>query len=155
MDLESLVSLAVSNGASDLHLEAGLPAAMRVRGDLRTSGEPLPANLLVEWARGVTGEDEWPRFLEQRSYDCSRSYCGTRCRLNIFHTSRGVAFAIRLLSSFTATIEKLNLHPDFKKLVTGLNTDVILFSVSCKTGKGMAEWCRWLENAVKNKKSKR
>src|SRR5512136_1400724 len=108
MDLESLVGLAASNGASDLHLEAGLPAAMRVRGELRTTGEPLPANLLAEMARGVTGEEEWPRFLEQRSYDCSRTYRGTRCRLNILMTSRGIGFAVRLLAAFTATIEKLN-----------------------------------------------
>ena len=133
MDLESLISQAISNGASDLHLEAGLPAAMRIRGTLRTSGEPLPANLLLEMARGVTGEEEWPRFMEQRSFDCSRAYRGTRCRFNIFLTARGVGFAIRLLSSFTATIEKLNLHPDFKKLVTGQHG---LILVSGATGSG-------------------
>ena len=133
MDLESLVSLAASNGASDLHLETGLPAAMRVRGELRTTGEPLPANLLVEMARGVTGEEEWPRFLEQRSFDCSRNFRGSRCRLNIFMTSRGVGFAIRLLAAFTATIEKLNLHPDLKKLVTGHHG---LILVSGATGSG-------------------
>jgi twitching motility protein PilT len=133
MDLESLVGLAASNGASDLHLEAGLPAAMRVRGDLRTSGDPIPANLLVEMARSVTGEEGWPRFLEQRSFDCSHTYRGTRCRLNILMTSRGVGFAIRLLASFTATIEKLNLHPDLKKLVTGHHG---LILVSGATGSG-------------------
>ena len=133
MDLESLVNLAASNGASDLHLEAGLPAAIRVRGELRTTGDPLPANLLMEWARGVTGEEEWPRFLEQRSYDCSRNYRGSRCRLNILMTSRGIGFAIRLLSSFIATIEKLNLHPDFKKLVAGHHG---LILVSGATGSG-------------------
>jgi len=133
MDLESLVGLAVSNGASDLHLEAGLPAAMRIRGTLRTTGDPLPANLLVEMARGVIGEEGWPRFLEQRSFDCSRNYRGTRCRFNILNTARGVGFAIRLLSSFTATIEKLNLHPDFKKLVTGHHG---LILVSGATGSG-------------------
>ncbi len=133
MDLESLVGLAASNGASDLHLEAGLQPAMRIRGDLRTTGEPLSANVLAEWARGVTGEEEWPRFLEQRSYDCSRNYRGTRCRLNILMTSRGIGFAIRLLSSFTATLEKLNLHPDLKKLVAGHHG---LILVSGATGSG-------------------
>jgi twitching motility protein PilT len=133
MDLESLVSVAASNGASDLHLEAGLPAAIRIRGELRTTGEALPANLLAEMARGVIGEEEWPRFLEQRSFDCSRNFRGSRCRLNILMTARGVGFAIRLLSSFTATIEKLNLHPDLKKLVTGHHG---LILVSGPTGSG-------------------
>jgi twitching motility protein PilT len=133
MDLETLVGQAASNGASDLHLEAGLPAAMRIRGELRTAGDPLPPNLLLDMARGVVGEDEWPRFLEQRSFDCSRNFSGARCRLNILMTSRGVGFAIRLLAAFTATIEKLNLHPDLKKLITGHHG---LILVSGPTGSG-------------------
>ena len=133
MDLDSLVNLAATNGASDLHLEAGLPAAMRIRGTLRTIGEPLPGNSLLEMARQVTGEDEWPRFLEQKSFDCSRSFHGVRCRINIMQTSRGVGFAIRLLASFTATIEKLNLHPDLRKLLTAHNG---LILVSGATGSG-------------------
>ena len=133
MDLDSLVNLAATNGASDLHLEAGLPAAMRIRGTLRTTGEPLPGNSLLEMARQVTGEEEWPRFLEQKSFDCSRTFHGVRCRINILQTSRGVGFAIRLLASFTATIEKLNLHPDLKKLLTAHNG---LILVSGATGSG-------------------
>ncbi len=133
MDLDTLVNLAATNGASDLHLEAGLPAALRIRGSLRTTGEPLPANVLLDMARQVTGEEEWPRFLEQKSFDCSRSFHGVRCRINILQTSRGVGFAIRLLSSFTATVEKLNLHPDFKKLVAAHNG---LILVSGATGSG-------------------
>jgi len=133
MDLEALVGHALSNGASDLHLEAGLPAALRIRGALRTTGEPVPAKLLLEMARGVIGEEQWGRFLERRSFDCSRTIHGTRCRINILQSARGVGFAIRLLSSFQATIEKLNLHPDLKKLVAAPNG---LILVSGPTGCG-------------------
>jgi hydrogenase nickel incorporation protein HypB len=42
----------------------------------------------------------------------------------------------------------------FQKVVTGLNPDVIIFPVSCKTGAGMSAWYQWLEAAVKNKKKK-
>src|SRR5512136_2556798 len=133
MDLESLVTLAASNGASDLHLEPGLPAALRIRGTLRTTGEPLAGSLLLEMAHKAIGEEEWPRFLEQRSFDCSRTFQGVRSRLNILHTSRGVGFAVRLLASFTATIEKLNLHPDFKNLVEAHHG---LILVSGATGSG-------------------
>ena len=67
MDLDSLVKTGLDNGASDLHLESGLPPALRIRGTLRTLGEPLPGNFLLEAARAVIGEEQWPRFLEQRS----------------------------------------------------------------------------------------
>jgi twitching motility protein PilT len=118
MDLEGLIALAATNGASDLHLEAALPAALRVRGTLRTVGEPLAASRLWEIAHHLLGEEQWPHFLERRSADLSRTIRGVRCRINILQTARGIGFAIRLLASFQATVEKLNLHPDLKKLVT-------------------------------------
>jgi twitching motility protein PilT len=133
MDLESLVALAASNGASDLHMEPGLPAAVRVRGTLRTIGDPVPAKTLLEQARAMIGEEQWPRFLEQRSYDASKTIHGVRCRINILQSARGIGFAIRLLASFQATVEKLNLHPDLKKLVTHAHG---LILVSGPTGSG-------------------
>lgn len=131
--LETLIAAADAERASDLHLEAGLPPAMRIRGALRTLGDHLTAKDLLAFARGLIGEHEWPRFMEQRSYDCSRSIGGVRCRINILQTSRGVGFAIRLLASFHATIEKLNLHPDLKRLVTNPHGLVL---VSGPTGSG-------------------
>src|SRR5262245_52971568 len=133
MDLESLVGLAKNNGASDLHLEASLPAALRVRGTLRTIGEPLPPKLLVEMARAVLGAAQWQHSLPRRSFDLSKTIAGVRCRINILHTSRGVGFAVRLLAAFQATVEKLNLHPDLKKLVAPTHG---LILVSGPTGSG-------------------
>jgi twitching motility protein PilT len=133
MDLESLVGLAQTNGASDLHLESGLSAALRVRGTLRTVGEPIPGKTMLEMARHLLGEDHWQQFLERRSFDMSKTIQGVRCRINVLQSSRGVGFAIRLLASFQATLEKLNLHPDLKKLVTPTNG---LILVSGPTGSG-------------------
>jgi twitching motility protein PilT len=48
-------------------------------------------------------------------------------------TARGIGLAVRLLSSFQATVEKLNLHPDLKKLVK--NTHGLIL-VSGPTGSG-------------------
>src|SRR5438034_3276009 len=133
MDLDSLVSLAANNGASDLHLEAGLPAALRIRGALRTSGDPVSAELLLQCARSTIGEAHGPEFLERRSYDMSRTIQGTRCRINILQSARGVGFAIRLLSTFQATLERLNLNPELKKLTVPTNGLVL---VSGPTGSG-------------------
>ena len=117
MTLESLIETARAEGASDLHLEAGLPAALRVRGDLATVGEPIPPATLLDMARRAIGPEAWPRFLERKSHDFSRTISGVRCRINVLQTVRGVGFAIRLLASFQATIEKLNLHPDLKRVI--------------------------------------
>jgi len=128
-----MIETAAANGASDLHLEAGMPPALRVRGALRMAGDPIAPAALVEMARGLLGEEQWPAFVERRSFDMSRSIGGVRCRINVFHTSRGVALAIRLLSAFQATVEKLNLHPDLKKLVKHTHGLVL---VSGPTGSG-------------------
>ena len=133
MDLESLISQAANSGASDLHLESGLPAALRIRGTLRLAGGAIPPKVLAEMARGLVGDESWQFFLERRSFDFSRTIQGVRCRINILQTARGTGMAIRLLSSFQATVEKLNLHPDLKKLIRHTHG---LILVSGPTGSG-------------------
>jgi twitching motility protein PilT len=133
MDLESLISAAAASGASDLHLESRLAPATRVRGALKTAGEPISPQALAEMARALIGEEQWPDFIERRSFDLSRTIKGVRCRINVLHTSRGIGMAIRLLSSFQATVEKLNLHPDLKKLTRSPHG---LILVSGPTGSG-------------------
>ena len=133
MDLEHFVSLAVEQGASDLHLEAGLPPALRVRGTLRIAGEPVAAEVLLAMAQALVGEQDWTVFTERRSFDMSRVLAGVRCRINVLQTARGVGFAIRLLAKFQATLERLNLHPDLSRLV-GSPHGLIL--VSGPTGSG-------------------
>ena len=117
MNLEELIAIAKEQGASDLHIEAGLPPALRVRGTLRTLTEPVTPAASLEMARTVIGAERWPAFVERRSYDLSRNIHGVRCRINALHTSRGVGLAIRLLATFQATLERLNLHPDLRRFV--------------------------------------
>jgi twitching motility protein PilT len=117
MNLRALISMAKAEGASDLHIEPGLAAVLRVRSQLRSVGEPLAPALTSEWAREIIGSEDWPYFEQRRSFDLSRLIEGLRCRVNVMHTSRGVGFAIRLLPAFQPTLEALNLHPDLKNLV--------------------------------------
>ncbi|HWF19195.1 MAG TPA: PilT/PilU family type 4a pilus ATPase [Verrucomicrobiae bacterium] len=134
MDFHSLIAMAKANGASDLHLEPGLPAAVRIRGSLKASGAPLPGKALLEAAQELIGNEGWNEFLRRRSYDLSRSIQGVRCRINVMQTSRGVGMAVRLLMGFQATVEKLNLHPDLRKLI-GHTTGLIIISGATGSGK--------------------
>lgn len=133
MDLSTLITAAKEQGASDLHLEPGLPPAVRVRGALRIVGDALAAPLLLEVAHNLIGPDQWPHFLERRSFDLSKTIQGVRCRINVLQSSRGVGLAIRLLATFQATLEKLNLHPDLRKLAAHTHGLVL---VSGPTGSG-------------------
>jgi twitching motility protein PilT len=131
--IEPMIRLAREQGASDLHLEPGLPLALRVRGALRMHGEPLAGSRLTALARELIGEEGWPDFLERRSFDLSRTVQGTRCRVNVLRTVRGVGLAVRLLSGFQATLKKTNLHPDLRRLVERRHGLVL---VSGPTGSG-------------------
>jgi twitching motility protein PilT len=120
-------------GASDLHLEADTPPVARIRGQLSALGQPLAGAALVQSARELLGSDGWTQFLSRGSADLSRTIAGVRCRINIFQTLRGVAMAIRLLSSFQNNLRACNLHPDLKRL-TEMTTGLIV--VSGPTGSG-------------------
>ncbi len=84
-------------GASDLHVEAGSAVAYRIRGALQ-SAEMTSAAELARIARELLGEEGWGVFLARGSADVSLDIGGTRCRINVYRTIRGVALAVRLLT---------------------------------------------------------
>jgi hydrogenase nickel incorporation protein HypB len=46
-------------------------------------------------------------------------------------------------------------EPAFRQAVRALNADAPIFSLSCKTGEGVADWAMWVANAVGAKHSQR
>ena len=132
--LTALVEAAYAAGASDLHLESGLPPAFRVDGRLRVQSNPLAASAVKAMAREVAGADGWTRFLATRSLDLSRSLAGVRCRINVLQSRRGVGLAVRLLTGYVPTLERLNLHPSLKELCA-LPHGLVLISGPTGSGK--------------------
>jgi len=109
----------------------GMPAAMRIRGALRVTGEPsrpgahgTARGLLAGAMAGVRGA---------ASFDMSRTIRGRALPDQHFQNGARRRTRIRLLSAFQATVEKLNLHPDLKKLVK--NTHGLIL-ISGPTGCG-------------------
>src|SRR4051812_47468793 len=133
MTIRTLIRAGREAGASDIHVEPGLPAAFRVFSDLRTHGSPLEGEDLLTMAHEVISENDWPLFVARGSFDLSCVIEDVRCRINVLRSTRGIGFAIRLLSSFQVTLEKLNLHPDLKKIVANPHG---LILVSGPTGSG-------------------
>ncbi len=116
-NLEALVSWARAQGASDLHLEAGMAPVIRVRGTLIHSETSISSNDLMILAKSLLSDEDWLHFLEQKSSDLSLTISGVRCRINLLKTSRGIGMAIRLLTTFRATLEKLNLNPVLREIL--------------------------------------
>jgi len=117
VDLAAYIDLATRRGASDLHIEAGLPMALRVRGKLAVVGEPLSRPHTHALARQLFDDHEWAACLKRGSADLARTLAGRRCRINVLRTSRGMGLAVRLLAQQLVTIDSLNLHPELKELI--------------------------------------
>jgi len=115
--LDPYVALAKQHGGSDVHLEAGMPPAVRVRGKLQAVGEPVSGESLLAVAKWVVGTDDWSEFVRRRSFDGTRQILGVHCRIHVLASSRGVGLAVRLLAGFQPTLNNLNLHPDLAQLV--------------------------------------
>lgn len=81
--LDKLIRAARHQQASDLHLEPGLPATVRVHGRLRQIGEAVAAKALLAAARAIVPRDLWPDFLARRSFDAARVIAGVPCRVNV------------------------------------------------------------------------
>lgn len=115
--INELIEIAKAKGASDLHLEPGLPTVYRISGKLEIQGEPVSSETLNALAQQIVNNENWAAFLSKGSFDTSMNIQNVRCRINVLRTNRGIGFAIRLLSSFQPTVEKLNLHPDINEVI--------------------------------------
>lgn len=132
--LDSFIGLAREKGASDLHLEPGMPVTIRARGALVSIADKVDAKTLQAMAREILSGERWADFCARHSADLSKTVRGVRCRINIMHSARGIGFCIRLLSSFVASTKKLNLHPDLSKLMQNSH-GLILISGATGAGK--------------------
>lgn len=71
-----------------------------------------------------------------------------------------IKYPLMFTEADVVLINKVDLAPyldfdtgAFRTSVKGLNPDVSIFEISCKTGSGMDEWCSWLSSAVRKYKS--
>ncbi len=132
--INELIETAKTKGASDLHLEPGLAPVYRISGRLEIQGEPIKADVLRSIAQQIVGNQNWSEFISNGSFDTSMNIQNVRCRINVLRTNRGTGLAIRLLSSFQPTVEKLNLHPDIKEVIQH-NHGLVLFCGPTGSGK--------------------
>ncbi|OHA58198.1 MAG: type IV pili twitching motility protein PilT [Candidatus Vogelbacteria bacterium RIFOXYD1_FULL_44_32] len=112
--LDDLILIVTKEGASDLHITAGMHPSIRVSGDLipLVNQPVLSADDTMGMAMEILNEANKSRFLESKEIDFSYSPEGvTRFRGNAFFQRGLVGIALRLIPSDIKSIEELNL-PD-------------------------------------------
>ena len=118
MDITELLAFSAKQGASDLHLSAGLPPMIRVDGDVRRINLPpldhKQVHALIYDIMNDKQRKDYEEFLET---DFSFEVPGVaRFRVNAFNQNRGAGAVFRTIPSKVLTMEDLGMGEIFKKV---------------------------------------
>ncbi len=118
--IDAFFKLMNEQGASDLHLMAGQPPALRIRGDIeRVKYKVLDNDDLRSMLYEITPEHKVKVFEETGDVDFAYEIPGlARYRANFFMQRRGVGAVFREIPSTIMTAEQLGLPPVISKLAT-------------------------------------
>lgn len=118
MDITELLAFGVKNGASDLHLSAGLPPMIRVDGDVRRINvPPMEHKDVHRLVYDIMNDKQRKDFEEYLETDFSFEIKGlARFRVNAFNHNRGAGAVFRTIPSKILTLEELNCPPIFKEI---------------------------------------
>jgi twitching motility protein PilT len=116
VDVAQLLSFAVKNNASDLHLSAGVPPMIRVDGDIKRVNMPAlthkDVNSMVYDIMNDKQRKDYEEFLETDfSFEIPKL---ARFRVNAFNQNRGSAAVFRTIPSEILSLEDLGAPPIFK-----------------------------------------
>ncbi|MEQ8484748.1 MAG: type IV pilus twitching motility protein PilT [Pseudomonadales bacterium] len=116
MDITELLAFSAKQGASDLHLSAGLPPMIRVDGDVRRINLPplehQEVHALIYEIMNDKQRKDYEEFLET---DFSFEVPGVaRFRVNAFNQNRGAGAVFRTIPSKVLTMEDLGMGQVFK-----------------------------------------
>jgi twitching motility protein PilT len=111
MDITQLLSFAVKEGASDLHLSSGEPAMLRINGDIKRIDQPsLSRDEVHTMAFDTMNDAQRRQFQEKLDIDFSFELGEiARFRVNVFLTRRGEAAVFRVIPSHIVTLDELGM----------------------------------------------
>lgn len=136
MEIFALLTLAVEAGASDLHLSAGLPPALRIDGNLRFLDQPILAHqALMDRLNQILNEQQRSNYQQNKEIDFTFALDNTtRFRTHIYRQERGAAAAFRIIPTRLSTMNDLNLPPIFKE-IAALTQGLVLITGPTGSGK--------------------
>ena len=118
MDITELLAFSAKQGASDLHLSAGLPPMIRVDGDVRRINlPPLEHPEVHSLIYEIMNDKQRKDFEEFLETDFSFEVPGVaRFRVNAFNQNRGAGAVFRTIPSKVLTMEDLDMGQVFKDI---------------------------------------
>ncbi len=147
MDIAQLLAFTVKNGASDLHLSAGLPPMIRVDGDVRRINvDPMNHELVHSMVYDIMNDKQRKAYEEYFETDFSFEIPGlARFRVNAFNHNRGSGAVFRTIPSKILTLEELKAPKIFEEIS---NTPRGIVLVTGPTGSGKSTTLAGMVNYV-------
>ncbi len=152
LDLDDLLSYAVENGASDLHLANQLPPCIRIDGSLRPIEgiARLDNEQIREMVYRVLTQNLRERFEATKELDASHMIHGVgRFRVNVFQQRGSVGAVLRAIPHEIPSFESLGL-PDVVASFAELRRGLVL--VTGPTGSGKSTSLAALVNIINRTK---
>ncbi|MBP9822182.1 MAG: PilT/PilU family type 4a pilus ATPase [Candidatus Pacebacteria bacterium] len=111
--LEELMTTAIQNGASDLHLSPASYPTIRVDSRLipLTNHDILNKESLKEVVSALLGPERLLRFSSEKEIDFSLELNGNRFRANAYQTLGSYAATLRIIPAQIKTVSELGLPP--------------------------------------------
>jgi twitching motility protein PilT len=118
MDITELLAFSAKQGASDLHLSAGLPPMIRVDGDVRRINlPPMEHKEVHSLIYEIMNDGQRKDFEEFLETDFSFEVPGVaRFRVNAFNQNRGAGGVFRTIPSKVLSMDDLGMGPIFKDI---------------------------------------
>lgn len=118
MDITELLAFSAKNGASDLHLSAGLPPMIRVDGEVRRINLPAMEHKDVHrLVYDIMNDKQRRDYEEFWETDFSFEIPGvSRFRVNAFNQNRGAGAVFRTIPSKVLTMDDLGMGKIFKDI---------------------------------------
>ena len=135
--IDDLLRMAMSFGASDLHLRAGSTPVIRVNGELKPlSGvSKLNQDETLEMAFSMMSNRQKQHFKEVFEVDLGYGVAGLgRFRVNIFQQRNSIGIVARVISDHIRNFDELGLPPVLNK-VADENRGLILVTGTTGSGK--------------------
>ncbi|MBI2592217.1 type IV pilus twitching motility protein PilT [Candidatus Saccharibacteria bacterium] len=151
--IEILLDEVVKRKASDLHLQVGLPAMIRIDGRLTPSQNATSLNeqVVETMVFSLLDEDQKQILLRDKEFDFSFAFGDIgRFRVNAFHERGNLAAAMRLISNEIRSIEQLGLP---KVLNNFANYPRGLVLVTGPTGSGKSSTLAALIDKINNERA--
>ena len=119
MDITEILTFCVQQGASDLHLSAGLPPLIRIDGDVRKIDMPtLEHKQVFDLIYDVMSDKQRKEYESKLEIDFSFEIPDiSRFRVNAFNQNRGAAAVFRTIPSDVLTLEQIKAPELFKDLI--------------------------------------